>query len=268
LDYRRDCETGLWLPRYVCNAGFCIAGFPIQTSPYPPPPPAPPLPPATPATNVTGIKGTGNTQNCPVVAPAALAVGDLMIAFVGCFNELGQLPPTTQAGQMPPGWILLRDDYNTGIGSLHGPMYAGIATKRAVLGDLGSTFTWRMGRNPGDFCPTFVAIAVARGATGIGNVQLTALDDSVAGTITAAGCVLTSGNDLVFVAGLWGTGSGSIITSDSGLSLAMPQGSVTSTQAFYQNGSGAPGSTAPSQGLSCTNTQDAFSAYQVCVIGT
>ena len=77
-----------------------------------------------------------------------------MVAFVGCFNELGQLPPTTMAGQMPAGWTLLRDDPNAGVGSLHGPMYAGICFKRAVLADIGATFTWTMGP-PGNFCPTF-----------------------------------------------------------------------------------------------------------------
>jgi hypothetical protein len=55
-------------------------------------PPAP-LPPPTPASNVTGIKGQGTNQNCPVCTPSGLQVGDLMVAFVGCFNELGQPPP-------------------------------------------------------------------------------------------------------------------------------------------------------------------------------
>lgn len=115
-------------------AGFCIAGFPIQPNPYPPAPPPPP-PPPTPATVLQGSKGQGTYQNCPVSAPTGLQVGDLMVAFVGCFNELGQLPPTTMAGQMPAGWTLFLDAPNAGIGSLHGPIYAGIAIKFAAAGE-------------------------------------------------------------------------------------------------------------------------------------
>jgi hypothetical protein len=221
-----------------------------------------------PATVLQGSKGQGTYQSDPVPAPAGLQVGDWMVAFVLSQNELGQPPPTTMAGQIPAGWTLLRDDYNTGVGSLHGPMYAGICFKRALLADIGAAFTWTMGRNPGDVCPTYISLAVARGSSGVGNVAVTALGDSVTGKITAAGSILIAGNELVFVAGMWGTGSGSIISSDSGLSLAMPAGSVQSTQAFYQFGAGAPGSTAPSQGLTCTNTQDAFTAYQVTMLGT
>jgi hypothetical protein len=55
----------------------------------------------TPATVLQGTKGQGTYQNAPVGAPAGLQVGDWMVAFVGCYNELGQPPPSTMAGQMP-----------------------------------------------------------------------------------------------------------------------------------------------------------------------
>ena len=191
-----------------------------------------------------------------------------MVAFVGCFNELPrQSLPTTMAGQMPAGFTLLRDDVNPGIGSLHGPLYVGICYKQATLADIGATFVWTMGVNPGDFCPTFVSLAVARGSSGIGPVALTALGNSPNGKITAAGSTLPTGKELVFVAGLWGTGSGSIISSDSNLPLAMPQDSIQSTQAFYQYGANVPGTVAPPQVLSCTNINDAFTAYQVTMLG-
>jgi hypothetical protein len=64
-------------------------------------------------------------------------------------------------------------------------------------------------------------------------------------------------------AGLWGTGSGSTISSDNGLPEPRLLVLWNRTKTFYQFLTGA---NSDAQGLTCTNTQDAFMAYQVAML--
>ena len=67
-----------------------------------------------------------------------------------------------------------------------------------------------------------VSIVCVHQSQGIDSISYTHIDNSVSGKITAAGTLCAQSNELVLVAGLWGTGSGSAIDSDNSLSAALP----------------------------------------------
>jgi hypothetical protein len=270
LGYRRDRETGLWLPRNVCNAGFCIAGFPIQGNP-----PAPP-PPPTPASIVTGNEGTfasgdsfsGPPGNISVnfnVAQLTVAVNDFLVAFILVFHVGGGVDITNFSGGLPAGWAMARNDPNPGTGSSHGPIYCGIATHLVTVVDAGQpTYNFSLSGAGATHNQGVVNIAVVRGSAGIEHVATFARNNASDGKISAPSVATDAGNELVLVAGLFGTGSGSTISSDNALTPATA-GNVQADAIFRQLSTG-PNSLA--QGLTCVNTGDAFTAYQVSMVGS
>ena len=237
-------------------AGFCIAGFPIQPLPNPPTPPIPP----TSSVIVPGTFSSANTPN-PAIPNhvTGASVGDLLVAFMNRFNAPNGY---TMVGHVPAGWTVVREDMNPGTGSLHGQMYTGIATKIAVTADTSGGFysfdNSQVGNNGG----LNVTVCCVHTAVGIDATSYSAVN--AAGALTVAGASCAVGGEIVLVAGFYGTGSGSVISSTGGLPFAGQSAISQANVVYYQTGPGAAGTSA-SQQLTCFNGGDAFSGYQVSI---
>ena len=252
-------------------AGFCISGFPIQSSNPPPPPP----PPQTPATAIIGTWAAGNNGgggpgniavNFAAPGSSTLAANDWAIAFIVGYHSISGTDITDFTGGLPAGWTMLRNDVNPGTGSLHGQMYCGIAVHKVTAGEAPSpTYTFSLTGAGGVQCSGTVSIAIARGSTlGLIKSGVAAVPNSTTGKLSAPAVTAAASNNLIFICGMFGTaGGGESITSDNGLPIAI-QAFNSDAIPYYGNASGP---IAPAQPMTSSNTNDAFTCYQVVLDG-
>jgi hypothetical protein len=157
-------------------------------------------------------------------------------------------------------WVVVREDLNTGLGSLHGSIQTGIMTKTAVTGDDSGSFSFTnvWGSSPGYFN---IIMACVHLSNGVDATSYSDDADSLLGKLTVAGVAVSHVNELILVSGAWGTGSGTLISSDSGMALVL---SMAAQSMFTKPGPGTIG-TAGSEGLTATNINDAFSGYEIAM---
>ncbi len=229
---------------------------------------------AQPATIVSGDTfGGGNSFSGPPgnvtvdfgVAGVTVQTNDVLVAFIVVFHDIHGTDINDFTAGLPASWTMVRNDPNPGTGSLHGPMYNGIAS-HVVTTPEGAhpVYNFSLSSAGATHNQGTVNVAVIRGSTGIEHITTFSRLNSSDGKITAPSVATDMGNELVLVNGQWGTGSGSTITSDNGLPKTNMNGNVQADATFYQSSTGL---NSLAQGLTCFNSNDAFTAYQVSMAG-
>jgi hypothetical protein len=223
----------------------------------PPAPPPPEVGPGSsgPSTIIGAVEGNLDAYTASLTLDLSgftVLAGDILVAFFYRLASTG----FSMVGNLPPGFVLFREDNNPAVGAIHPNLYTGIASKVAAGGETTLTFS------PGAGALFYADVVIVRNSSGIDKAALTEITDNLGTSASVAGVVTAFDSETIFICCATSAAGAPELTSADGYPEAA--GDTGSRQAMYSYTAGAAGLTA-SKTVNDTQALEGFSGYQLAM---